>query len=460
MGAGLRSALIPGWGQLSTGRNRAGKVLVFGTGLLLILGLTLFLFVEPIEFAAWIIDPDVIFWLIVANFAILAIRLASTEHAWRAGGGGSLIAALVLGIIVAVPHIAVAWVGLETRSGITTVFAGSDAEVTAPSTTTTSAPTTTTTSIDIDPRLVAVTPGQTGDDNLPTETAPPWEPFGKDRLNVLLLGSDAGPGRSGVRTDTMIIASIDPTTGDAALIGLPRNFGKITLKDGTAVPVTQLGHVYGWGVDHPDRFPGLDPGAEAVTDAIENLTGLEIDHYAMVDLTGFADVVDVFGGVDVDVPAPVDGPLFDEQTGAYEMVTIPAGPQHLDGAHALAYARARYGSSDYARMARQRCILANIAASADMLELFSKIGAIMDVLGANVVTDMSPDQIPDLIRLSPRIDESRTRTIGLDSTWRVGWTTEARPIPDIVRIREAVASVIAGEGDIEDIGVATTEVGC
>lgn len=456
----MRSVLVPGWGQLSTRQRLVGKVLVFITGLAAIAALTVFLFVEPIEIAAWLVDPDVILGVVLVNLAILVIRLFSTEHAWRSRGGHRLFAGVFLAAIVAIPHVAIAWVGLETRDSLTRVFAGEETPPapSSTSTTTTIPTTTTTTPIELSP--VTTLPGQLADDSVPDEAAPPWEPFGRERLNILLLGGDAGPGRSGLRTDTMMIVSIDPISGDVALIGVPRNYGKVTLKDGSAVPVTQVGHVYGWGRKNPDAFPGTDPGAEAVVEVIENISGLEIDYYALVDLTGFADVVDVFGGVRLVVPEPVDGPLYDEETGGYEMVHIPAGPQHLDGGHALAYSRARYGSSDYARMARQRCVLANMAAQADMLELLARMGTILDVVASNIVTDMGPDVIPDLVRLTPRVDTSKIRAIGFDATWASGRTLDGHPIPDIARIREAVAATISGDAGSAAFGAVTAEAGC
>jgi LCP family protein required for cell wall assembly len=307
---------------------------------------------------------------------------------------------------------------------------------------------------------IVTAPGQYDEDVITAEPTRPWQPFGTDRLNILLLGGDAGPGRSGLRTDTMIVASIDPITGDAALVGLPRNFGSPTLTDGTVVPVTQLGHVYGWGLRNPDRFPGPDAGAAAVRDAIQSLSGLEIDYYVLVDLTGFAEVVDAFGGVDVDVAEPVDGPLYDVVTGGYQMVQIPPGRQHLDGAHALAYSRARYGASDYARMGRQRCVLAAMATQSDILTLFARLDGILEAVTSNLTTDLPVEMVPELIRLTPRVSAATIRLIGFDATWGVGRTRTGHVIPDVERIREAVLLTIESPGEAATLGVTTAEGGC
>jgi len=462
-GAAFRSTIVPGWGQLVTERVVIGKVLVFITGMLAISALTVFLFVEPIELAAWIADPDVLLAIVMVNIGFLAVRLFSTGHAWLAGGGRRWFAVLLLTAIVAIPHAAIAWVGLETRDSLLKVFPDQEPPLaaipmTTTPTTTTTLPTTTTTEFVITP--VASAPGEVATEVIDRSDLPLWRPFGEERLNVLLLGGDSGPGRKGLRTDTMIVVSIDPVSGDTALIGIPRNYGGVTFTNGSAVPVKLLNAVYGWGHRNPAGFDGPDPGAAATRDVIENITGLEIDHYMLVDLTGFADLVDAFGGVRLDVPRPIDGPLYDPESGGYEMVRIEPGEQVLDGDHALAYARARYGTSDYSRMGRQRCIIASLASDADMMALVSRLSDLLTVIEANTTTDLPVEMVPDLIRLSARIESDHIRVIGFDSRWRTGRTVEGAAIPDVARIREAVREVIEDPAAAEDLGAVTADTAC
>lgn len=466
--AALRSTVIPGWGQLATNRVVLGKILVFISGLMVIAALTVFLFVEPIQLYAWLADPDVLAMVVLANLLFAGIRLFSTGHAWVAGGGRRWFAAVLLAVIVSIPHAAIAWVGLETRGSMMSVFPGSgpvaaeplEPTTTGPSTTTTTTiPTTTTTEMELAPVGTAA-PGQYGADDIDLTAVPLWRPFGEERLNLLLLGGDAGPGRGGLRTDTMMVASIDPVSGDAALIGLPRNFGGVTFKDGSKIPVRRLNHVYWWASDKHDTFEGPDPGATAILQVAENITGLQIDYYMLVDLTGFAELVDAFGGVHLNVSEPVDGPLYDPETGDYEMVRIESGEQRLDGGHALAYARARYGSSDYARMGRQRCILASMAKDAEPMSLLPKFSSLLAVVENNMSTDVPVDLLPELVRLAPRIEPQNVRVIGFDSTWQVGRTSDGHPIPDIERIRQAVVQMIDDPGSAEDLGIGTAESDC
>jgi hypothetical protein len=145
MGAALRSVIVPGWGQLTTTSRWIGRILVFLTGIATIGALTVFLFVEAVHIVAWLADPDVILGIVLANLALLIIRLLSTEHAWRACGGTKWWAAIFLALLVSTPHVAIGWVGIETRGAITSVFSEQVALAAEPPITTTSTSTSTTT---------------------------------------------------------------------------------------------------------------------------------------------------------------------------------------------------------------------------------------------------------------------------------------------------------------------------
>lgn len=444
-----------------------GKVLVFFSGLLVIAALTVFLFVEPVEIVAWLANPDVILGIVILNLVLLAVRLFSAEHAWWIGGGQRWFAAATLAVIVAMPHVAVGWVGMETRDTLVRLFPETPAASAAPldganalpSTTTTTTPSTTTT-VPFELSAIETAPGQYDEDHLDVTTTAGWAPFGEDRLNILLLGGDAGPNRAGLRTDTMIVASVDPISGKAALFGIPRNFGGVRLTDGSLVPVRRLNHVYGWGTSNPDSFPSSDPGASAVVDAIQYITGLEVDHFVLVDLTGFAEMIDALDGVRIDVAEPIDGPLYDPVTGGYEMVRIPAGPQQLDGDLALAYARARYGSNDYDRMARQRCILTALAGQADPVEILTRLPEVLGVVETNLSTDIPAGALPDLVRLLFSIRATEIRVIGFDDTWSLGRTSDGHSIPDVDRIRQVVRQTLEDPVTASDLGALEASTAC
>ncbi len=132
------------------------------------------------------------------------------------------------------------------------------------------------------------------------------------RFNVLLLGGDAGADRVGLRPDSITLASIDANTGATVLFSLPRNLMKVPFAPGSVMAQQfpngfdcgsdcLLNAVYTWGSDHQKLWPeGTDAGLDATRSAVEGVTGLHVNYYAMVDMAGFADLVNAVGGIDVE----------------------------------------------------------------------------------------------------------------------------------------------------------------
>lgn len=194
------------------------------------------------------------------------------------------------------------------------------------------------------------------------------------RYNIMLLGGDAGPGRDGMRPDSMSVVSIDAETGKAVTIGLPRDLDPVPFSAGSpmrtayphgygyddtcAVDVCQLNSIYTEvELYKPKLYPDAakqhsEPGIEAMRDALEGATGLTIQYYVLIDMDGFSDLVDALGGVTIDVKQklPIGG---DENLNHVDGWILP-GKQHMNGYTAQWYARSRHGTSDYDRMARQR----------------------------------------------------------------------------------------------------------
>ncbi len=457
--------MVPGWGQISTRHRRLGWTLATTSVTSAAAAVVVAAALGPVEMAARLADPAVLLFLLAANLVVAAVRVASTGHAWWAQGGRSVFVATVLAALVLIPHVAVAWVGVEVRHTLLEVFAEPEAVPTVtmppvtmpPVTATTSLSSSTTTSTSTTTTVVAPVLHFPPEPPpfVPPTTPTTLPPFPHQRLTVLLLGGDAGPGRTGLRTDTIMVASVDTTSGEAALFGLPRNYGGFTFSDGTPFGGI-LNEVYGWGRANAEAYDGSDPGAAAVRDVAEHLTGLPIDHFVLVDLTGFGDLVDAFGGVTLDVPVPVDGPLYDTETGGYEMIRIPAGSQTLDGGQALAYSRARHGTTDYVRMGRQRCVLAAMVSTLDPVRLLARLPGLLEVVEEHVSTDVPVDLVPHLIRLAARVPSEEIRVVGFDHTTRVGRTSFGHAIPDVDAIRATVQATI---GDPKSLPTTVPTVG-
>ena len=101
-----------------------------------------------------------------------------------------------------------------------------------------------------------------------------------------------------------------------------------------------------------------------------------------------------------------------------------------------------------------------MASQADLLTLFGRLGDLLASIEANVDTDLPADSIPDLIRLTPRIDAATIRMIGFDPTWGTGSTSAGQAVPDLERIREAVRRVIEDPDSASELGATTADAGC
>jgi LCP family protein required for cell wall assembly len=243
----------------------------------------------------------------------------------------------------------------------------------------------------------------------------------KPRLNVLLVGSDAGPDRTGARTDTMMIASIDTATARTTLFALPRNIGYAQFPPGTPMaeqfpkgfhdaenPLSGnylLNAVYAWGLDHPQMAPTTptsSPGLNLLHQSIAYMMGIDIDYYVEVNMAGFASIIDAVGGVTVDVgpvPLPIGGVLPDGRH-VKPSGYVPAGVQHLDGNDALWFARSRRDSDDYNRMGRQRCLLQSLLQQKSPTDVISHFQEISAATTNSVTTNIPQEVLGSLVSLA------------------------------------------------------------
>lgn len=264
------------------------------------------------------------------------------------------------------------------------------------------------------------------------------------RYNVLLLGGDSGAGRWGLRPDSMTIASIDEDTGRTVLIGLPRNLadfpfaqGSVMAKqfpDGFDCDGCYLNGVSTWAEDHTSLFPkSKHPGVDATIMGIEGITGLKINYWAMVNLEGFKDLVDAVGGVTLRVrqPIPVGG-LGSDVTGY-----IQPGVRKLDGHDVLWFARARDGSDDYSRMARQKCVMGAMLHQISPRTALTNFEQIASASSAMMSTSIPPGEVDRFIGLALKARAQKVSTVSLVPPYVV------TAHPDIPAIRTMIATAIA-----------------
>lgn len=193
----------------------------------------------------------------------------------------------------------------------------------------------------------------------------------KDPFYMLLLGTDGRPGEEQYRSDSIILARIDPIEKRAMLISIPRDT-KVVFK-GSTMKINAT-HYY--------------DGPEGVVSAVNELCGIKISHYAEINFEGMQQLIDAVGGIDINATEGVDDPKHLD-------IKIEPGQQHMDGPTALTYARARYQypDGDYTRMRHQRQVLGALA-NKILNELDpGSIVKTIDSVSKMVLTDLGPSDI-------------------------------------------------------------------
>lgn len=406
--------LVPGTAQLLAGSRRLGR---FGVGSTLVfwavslvalliyaLWRPAFLFVVTNYWALWVIQLALLFyavlWIVLAVDTLRLVRLVRLPGATRLAVATVAIAAMVASV-GGVGYGAI--VAGSARSLIDTVFGGGQME-------------------------------------------PPVD----GRYNFLLLGGDAGPDRLGLRPDSISVVSVDAATGAATIIGIPRNLEQATFSERSPLfePFPNgydcgddclISYLYTYGNEHPDLYPeasagGSDPGIEAMRDAAEGVTGLELQYFVLIDMQGFSDLIDALGGIDITVESAVTlGRNGDDPIG-----TIAAGQQHMDGATALWYARSRYNTTDYARMQRQRDVQAAIIAQFEPANVLTKFQTVADAGSQVVKTDIPQGMLAGFVELA-----SKTRALPVVTVELIPENSIVTAHPDYERIRTLIDEALA-----------------
>jgi polyisoprenyl-teichoic acid--peptidoglycan teichoic acid transferase len=454
----LLSAIIPGLGQLMAGVRRRGifllvifavvslaAIIILTRGIDALVGLAL--------------QPKVLLALLFADIAILLIRLFAVIDAWltaktgslkpaRPSGGRAALTGLGLVLILAftiAPHAVAGYYTIVSHNLLTTVFTDTGKTTTTTQKTTGSSGGTSGTS------GTSGTTGTAGSDSTSSTAAGETLNWGSDgRMTVLLIGTDAGFGRTGARADSMNVASVDIKTGRVAMFGLPRNTSNTPLGPKTAKALGKttyndlLNSLYTAGSKHPEiATDGGDPGAEAVMETASIILGIKIDYYVVVDMMGLVDMVNALGGIDISLKTALHITYAPLNAGeAKKSYVFNVGINHLDGLKALAYARDRSDSDDYVRMGRQRCIIMAMLYQNSVTSLTLHFPAIASALEKSVRTNIPLGALADVIKLRSKVKTSNMITVGFTPPDWVSGYVNGTNVLDFVKIKAAVKTIL------------------
>ncbi|MEK7123084.1 MAG: LCP family protein [Patescibacteria group bacterium] len=233
------------------------------------------------------------------------------------------------------------------------------------------------------------------------------------RINILLMGIGGGAHEGAYLTDTIILASIHPDTHRVALISIPRDL---------LVPLDG----YGWRkINNANAFGEMKQegyGGEFARRTVEQILGVPIQYYLRVDFQGFADIVDILGGLSITVDNSFTDYKYPTLDKKYQTVSFEKGPQIVDGQRALMYVRSRHSldnneGSDFARSRRQQKILAAVKEKVFSTTLFfrpQKISEILDAVKSNISTNMEVWEMLTAANSLKKIDLNNIITVVLD----------------------------------------------
>ncbi|HSM02329.1 MAG TPA: LCP family protein [Acidimicrobiia bacterium] len=498
------SLAIPGAGHLFLRRPR--RAIPFLAGSLVVLVTAIVFYGRgTIGLLALLVQPRWVWGLVIANLVIAALRVGAAVDSyrlapplelraspvWANGARAAIAAGLVLFLVM--PHVFVGTRASRLLTLLDRVFVDDTQAAAAeiriqiaadaarlggsvvPSTTTTSSTTTTTFA-----RGEIPTGGvEFGD--LPDPTL---SPVGSNRVTILLAGGDAGPGRTGLRTDVMILASMDLTTNQAALISISRETvgwllparlqneyqskqdwlfeqAKLAEENGTTqatdpepeerpkeIWLDRINAVYPSSHTFTHKYPNtVSPGMEALVDVLETTLAIPIDYYVLVDFAGFVDVVDAIGGIYVTVRSSMNVTFSPAKYGDEEefVLELTPGRHWMDGRTALAYARNRSDSNDIVRTRRQRCLVREVAAQADAFRILRQFDRIADTIERHMTTNIPLRVLPDLVTLMAALDADDITT-GAIQQGSLAPTRNYRflPVIDPDRARAFIRDVFAG----------------
>ena len=482
--AAFLSLLFPGLGHLYAGAPARALGFAAAPVLLIALVAGVVLRMDRLELVSLLFNPFLLTSIFVLNFIALLYRLVAIIDAYRVvqflnahamSGDGRLGKArlprnplstaglLAIVLVMTGSHVVVARYDMLALDALTSgcIFIQEGEECAVDPSASPGPSTSPDPSADVTP---SPTPAPPVGSQVPEVSPPPWD--GRERLNILLIGSDEQGG--GHNTDTLITVSIDPATKQVAMFSIPRDTVDLPIPPGPARNVwgrAYRGKINSFFVQNhgrSDLWPGnaRQRGYNALKAVMGELYDLDVKYFVEVNFDGFKRVVDAVGGVTINVQVPVVDDAFPGSTGRAQRLYIPSGIQHMDGEQALRYARSRNNTTDFDRGARQQRLLLSLREQADPQILLPRLPELVEALKTAVRTDIPLDQLDELLGLASDVDTANIRSIVLGPPYSQDTCQGDRGcivVPDIQRIKNAVKDAFTM--DPADLAVRETLAG-
>jgi anionic cell wall polymer biosynthesis LytR-Cps2A-Psr (LCP) family protein len=502
--AAILSFIFPGAGQIYAGQVRKGLIWAIPM-VLFIIGVIVVITGGQTGMLGLISSSEKRLALLTMNVAFFLYHLAAMFDAYSVakrdryrGYGTTGIAPIVLAAVVSltiVLHGLPEVYGIQAHNALSQIFnhpgdggpvipsfsINSLAPTTpGPSTNPTATPAVSPTASPSQTSGTSGSPGPTGSARPTTapKVCPPavnlasWPGWAQDgRLNILVVGTDSrsetGVDDNSLRTDTMLLLTVDIQSCKAAMFSFPRNMCTPSIEGSCGPPGIEsrypdwlriplpaesagsypngtfpdfLNALWRRAAEQGDKFPGSEGvGQECAQDftctrawralvgTIQEMSGVPIDGITAVNLKGFVSVIDnlppqcpdndvrvaltnadCYGGVWIDVPEAVHDEIYHTSQQQQIEIDIERGCQYFDAEMALAYSRSRHETSDYDRARRQQYVLTQIRKQLDPIGLLPHIPALLQVAAQNLyLGNFSDADIPYLAEAASRIDADR-----------------------------------------------------
>lgn len=247
--------------------------------------------------------------------------------------------------------------------------------------------------------------------------------FSQDKMNIMVMGVDRREDDIG-RSDTLFVATVDPDKKAAAILSIPRD---------TRVKIA--GHGYD-KINHAYAFGGH----RLTQSTVEDLLGISIDYYILIDTKAFERIIDAIGGIDINVEKRMyyEDPWDD---GGGLVIDLRPGMQHMNGKTAIEYVRYRDEEGDIGRISRQQKFLKAVMDKVASPGIIPKIPTVIQEVSSAIETDMS---ISKMISMAGIVKEAKDR--GLNTLMVPGRPAYIQDIsywlPDVVELRQAMAGIL------------------